>query len=63
MIHLERGANGVRRVTEISEVTSEEDKSIVLRKLFDTEITGSKYVLRRVGELKDTYKMDKRNEI
>ena len=63
MIHLERAANGLRRVTEISEVTSEEDKSIVLRKLFDTEIVGTKYVLKKVGELKDTYKMEKRNEI
>lgn len=63
MIHLERGANGLRRVTEISEVTSEEDKSIVLRKIFDTETEGSKYVLKKVGELKDTYKMEKRNEI
>jgi len=63
MIHLERGENGIRRVTEISEVTSMEDKSIVLRKIFDTEISGSKYVLKKVGELKDTYKMEKRNEI
>jgi len=63
MIHLERGENGIRRVTEISEVTSDEDKSIVLRKIFDTETVGSKYVLKKVGELKDTYKMEKRNEI
>jgi len=63
MIHLERGANGLRRVTEISEVTSEADKSIVLRKLFDTEMVGTKYVLKKVGDLKDTYKMEKRNEI
>ncbi|MBO4702537.1 MAG: CpaF family protein [Lachnospiraceae bacterium] len=63
MIHLERGENGIRRVTEISEVTFDEDKSIVLRKIFDTEFTGSKYVLNKVGELKDTYKMEKRNEI
>ena len=60
MIHLEREANGLRRVTEISEVTSEEDKSIVLRKLFDTEMVGSKYVLKKVGDLKDTYKMEKK---
>ena len=63
MIHLERGENGIRRVTEISEVNSNEEKSIVLRKLFDTEIVGSKYVLKKVGDLKDTYKMGKRNEI
>ena len=63
MIHLERGENGIRRVTEISEVTSDEDKSIVLRKIFDTETVGSKYVLKKVGKLKDTYKMEKRNEI
>ena len=63
MIHLERGENGIRRVTEISEVTSEEDKSIVLRTIFDTEMVGSKYVLNKVGELKNTYKMEKRNEI
>ena len=63
MIHLERGENGIRRVTEISEVTFDEDKSIVLRKIFDTEFMGSKYVLNKVGELKDTYKMEKRNEI
>ena len=60
MIHLEREANGLRRVTEISEVTSEEDKSIVLRKLFDMEMVGSKYVLKKVGDLKDTYKMEKK---
>ena len=63
MIHLERGENGIRRVTEISEVTSDEDKSIVLRKIFDTETVGSKYVLKKVGKFKDTYKMEKRNEI
>lgn len=63
MIHLERGENGIRRVTEISEVTSDEDKSIVLRKIFDTETVGSKYILKKVGKLKDTYKMEKRNEI
>jgi hypothetical protein len=63
MIHLERGENGIRRVTEISEVSFDEDKSIALRKIFDTEFMGSKYVLNKVGELKDTYKMEKRNEI
>ena len=63
MIHLERGENGIRRVTEISEVNSNEEKSIVLRKLFETEIVESKHVLKKVGDLNDTYKMGKRNEI
>ena len=60
MIHLERNARGLRRVTEICEVTYEQEKSIVLRKLFDTRGEGSEQILIKVGELKNTYKMDKR---
>lgn len=60
MIHLERSARGLRRVTEICEVTYEQEKSIVLRKLFDTRGEGSEQILIKVGELKNTYKMDKR---
>ena len=59
MIHLERSKSGSRRVTEISEVTSDENKSIVLRKLFDTVMTGKESVLVKVGELKNTYKLEK----
>ena len=59
MIHLERSKSGSRRVTEISEVTSDENKSIVLRKLFDTVMTGKESVLVEVGELKNTYKLEK----
>lgn len=60
MIHLERGAQGLRRVTEICEVTYEQEKSIVLRKLFDTRMDGGEAVLKKVGELKNTYKMDRK---
>ena len=60
MIHLERNARGLRRVTEICEVTYEQEKSIVLRKLFDMRGEGSEQILIKVGELKNTYKMDKR---
>lgn len=59
MIHLERSKSGSRRVTEISEVSSDENKSIVLRKLFDTVMTGKESVLVKVGELKNTYKLEK----
>lgn len=59
MIHLERSKSGSRRVTEISEVTSDENKSIVLRKLFDTVMNGKESVLVKVGELKNTYKLEK----
>ena len=59
MIHLERSKTGLRRVTEINEVTSGENKSIELRKIFDTKFVGGEPVLMRVGELGNRYKMEK----
>lgn len=59
MIHLERSKNGLRRVTEINEVFSKENQSIVLKKLFDTKISDGEFVLRKVGELENRYKLDK----
>lgn len=59
MIHLERSKTGLRRVTEINEVTSGENKSIELKKIFDTKFVGSEPVLMRVGELGNRYKMEK----
>ena len=59
MIHLERSKTGLRRVTEINEVTSGENKSIELKKIFDTKFVGGEPVLRRVGELGNRYKMVK----
>ncbi|MBO4310367.1 MAG: CpaF family protein [Lachnospiraceae bacterium] len=59
MIHLERSKNGLRRVTEINEVISKENQSIVLKKLFDTKISDGEFVLRKVGELENRYKLDK----
>ena len=59
MIHLERSKTGLRRVTEINEVTSGENKSIELKKIFDTKFVGGEPVLMRVGELGNRYKMEK----
>ena len=59
MIHLERLKSGLRRVREIVEVTSDENKSIVLKKLFDLDLSGSEAVLKRVGELTNRYKLEK----
>ena len=59
MIHLERLKTGLRRVREIVEVTSDENKSIVLKKLFDLDLSGSEAVLKRVGELTNRYKLEK----
>lgn len=59
MIHLERSKTGLRRVTEINEVTSGENKSIELKKIFDTKFVGSEPVLMRVGELGNRYKWEK----
>lgn len=57
MIHLERGRDSVRRVTEISELTSEDNNRIVLNKIYDTEIKDGKYKLVKVGKLKNTDKL------
>ena len=59
MIHLERSKTGLRRVTEINEVTSGENKSIELKKIFDTKFVGGEPVLMLVGELGNRYKMEK----
>lgn len=59
MIHLERSKTGLRRVTEINEVTSGENKSIELKKIFDTKFVDDEPVLMRVGELGNKYKMEK----
>lgn len=59
MIHLERGANGLRRVTEINEVTSTEGQSIVLNKLYESIFTDNDYELKKVGELRETVKLEK----
>ena len=59
MVHLERSKTGLRRVTEINEVTSGENKSIELKKIFDTKFVGGEPVLMRVGELGNKYKMEK----
>ena len=59
MIHLERTKSGLRRVTEINEVTSGENKSIELRKIFDTKICGNNPLLVRVGEMINRYKSEK----
>ena len=59
MIHLERSKTGLRRVTEINEVTSGENKSIELKKIFVTKFVGGEPVLMRVGELGNRYKMEK----
>ena len=59
MIHLERGRDGVRRVTEINEITHGENKNILLNKLFETQITGRDYNLVKVGQLINTRKMNR----
>lgn len=59
MIHLERGANGLRKVTEINEVTSTEGQSIVLNKLYESIFTDNDYELKKVGELRETVKLEK----
>jgi pilus assembly protein CpaF len=62
MVHLERSRDGKRRVSEITELGSEEDKSLVLNRIFETVICDGEYVLKKTGELKNTLKL-KRQEV
>ena len=59
MVHLERGRDGIRRVTEINEVTSNEKQSIVLRKLFEIRKTEEGYLPVKVSSLLNTAKLEK----
>lgn len=59
MVHLERGRDGIRRVTEINEVTSNEKQSIVLRKLFESRKTEEGYMPVKVASLLNTAKLEK----
>ena len=59
MIHLERGRDGSRRVTEVNEVDGVKDGKVALNPLFSEEIEGNEYVLKKKGELKNRYKLEK----
>ena len=63
MVHLERGRDKVRRVTEISEVTSNDHKSVVLKTIFELRNYEDGFRLVKTGELTNTSKMEKTYEI
>lgn len=62
MVHLERSRDGKRRISEITELGSEEDKSLVLNRIFETVMCDGEYVLKKTGELKNILKL-KRQEV
>lgn len=59
MIHLERGRDGRRRVTEVNEVTGVGDKRVEIRPLFGEELCDKEYSFIKKGDLTNTKKMER----
>lgn len=59
IVHLERGRDGLRRVTEIDELTSKDKESIVLRTLFELEETPSGIKTVKRADMLNTSKFNR----
>ncbi|MCR4649001.1 MAG: CpaF family protein [Lachnospiraceae bacterium] len=59
LVHLERGRDGKRRVTEIDELTSDGNRSIALNTLFELEEGPEGIRIVKKGELINTSKLNK----